>query len=228
MRRDDRLRWLTAAPYRHYTRKNCRGGSAPRCGAWQVAHAESFACRGSVRGTVRGRAAHPARCPYRAAITHAHYTRNIRTRYSPAVAHRRALPVAARHHVGARHLPPHNHGAQNVCGSTLFDRMLKRFRTKQFHPPDEPGKKVFHFALSQRRKPSAVLFRLAPRLARPLPETVPQPSTKKLPESFRNALEPVPISYRLSSWPRSSPCRYCTSARTSPADNATHGQSSNR
>ena len=48
-----------------------------RCAAWQVAHAESFACRGSVRGTVRGRAAHPARCHDRAAITtqnsHAHY-----------------------------------------------------------------------------------------------------------------------------------------------------------
>ena len=54
-----------------------------RCAAWQVAHAESFACRGSVRDTVRGRAAHPARwsprthatvrhggrarCPHRAA-----------------------------------------------------------------------------------------------------------------------------------------------------------------
>ena len=71
--------------------------------AWQVAHAESFACRGSVRGTVRGRAAHPARCHDRAAIyprglrtatgrcgamgtspptaiTHAHYPRKIRMR----------------------------------------------------------------------------------------------------------------------------------------------------
>ena len=43
-----------------------RGGSPPRCAAehraaWQVAHAESFACRGSVRGMVHGRAAHPAR-----------------------------------------------------------------------------------------------------------------------------------------------------------------------
>ena len=42
-------------------RRIARGGSPPRCAAWQVAHAESFACRGSVRGTVRGRAAHPAR-----------------------------------------------------------------------------------------------------------------------------------------------------------------------
>ena len=77
------------APYRHYPRalypQNshthypprliARGGSPPRCVAWQVAHAESFACRGSVRGTVRGRAAHPARCPFRAAI----YPRKIRT-----------------------------------------------------------------------------------------------------------------------------------------------------
>ena len=45
-----------------------RGGSPLRCAAGQVAHAESFACRGSVRGTVRGRAAHPARCHDRAAI----------------------------------------------------------------------------------------------------------------------------------------------------------------
>ena len=37
-----------------------------RCAAWQVAHAESFACRGSVRGTVCGRAAHPARWGHRA------------------------------------------------------------------------------------------------------------------------------------------------------------------
>ena len=53
--------------------------SAPsaRCVAWQVAHAESVACRGSVRGTVRGRAAHPARCHDRAAITHAHYPRAL-------------------------------------------------------------------------------------------------------------------------------------------------------
>ena len=65
-----------------------------RCAAWQVAHAESFACRGSVRGTVRGRAAHPARClaagppgsrrhlPTRheaRAFTHGHGARNIRT-----------------------------------------------------------------------------------------------------------------------------------------------------
>ena len=47
--------------------------ASARCAAWHRAHAESFACRGSVRGTVRGRAAHPARCHDRAAITHAHY-----------------------------------------------------------------------------------------------------------------------------------------------------------
>ena len=33
------------------------------------------ACRGSVRGTARGRAAHPARCHNRAAITHAKFER---------------------------------------------------------------------------------------------------------------------------------------------------------
>ena len=46
----------------------CRAPSPPRCAAWHRAHAESIACRGSVRGTVRGRAAHPARCHDRAAI----------------------------------------------------------------------------------------------------------------------------------------------------------------
>ena len=51
-----------------------RGGSPPRCAAWQVAHAESFACRSSVRGTC---AAGPRNRrdgdiePYR------HYTRSI-------------------------------------------------------------------------------------------------------------------------------------------------------
>ena len=59
-----------------------RGGSPPRCAAGQVAHAESFACRGSVCGTVRGRAAHPARCHDRAAIypryiTHGHGARAL-------------------------------------------------------------------------------------------------------------------------------------------------------
>ena len=54
-------------------RRIARGGSPPRCAAWHRAHAESFACRGSVRGTVRGRVAHPARCRDRAAITPAHY-----------------------------------------------------------------------------------------------------------------------------------------------------------
>ena len=61
-----------------------------RCAAWhpvrpchyaagQVAHAESFACRGSVRDTVRGRAAHPARCHDRAAI----YQRALCTPHCP-------------------------------------------------------------------------------------------------------------------------------------------------
>ena len=51
-----------------------RGGSPPRCTAWQVAHAESFACRGSVRGTcaARPRNRHDGDIePYR------HYTRSI-------------------------------------------------------------------------------------------------------------------------------------------------------
>ena len=68
-----------------------------RCAAWHVAHAESFACRGSVRGTVRGRAAHPARCHDRAAIPHGHGTmrRDVPIARPPAP---RSCPVAA---------PPH-------------------------------------------------------------------------------------------------------------------------
>ena len=73
-----------------------RGGSPPRCAAWHRAHAESFACRGSVRGTVRGRAAHPARCHDRAAITHAKFARALRTRLGGRARcpHRAAAPSA--------------------------------------------------------------------------------------------------------------------------------------
>ena len=66
-----------------------RRRATARCAAWHPAHAESFACRGSVRGTVRGRAAHPARCYDRAAI----YPREIRTRITRAARWgHRALP----------------------------------------------------------------------------------------------------------------------------------------
>ena len=75
-----------------------RGGSPPRCAAWQVAHAESFACRGSVRGTVRGRAAHPARCHNRAAITHAIFARAL-----PGGAMGTSRPTAITHAKFARH-----------------------------------------------------------------------------------------------------------------------------
>ncbi len=75
--------WLRTSPPRR-TPTPLRAPPAPRhCpwriatagngAAWQVAHAESFACHGSVRDTVRGRAAHPARCHDRAAIPPAHY-----------------------------------------------------------------------------------------------------------------------------------------------------------
>ena len=69
-----------------------------RCAAWQVAHAESFACRGSVRGTVCGRAAHPARCPYRAAITHG----ALRTATGRCGAMGTSRPTAITHARGAR------------------------------------------------------------------------------------------------------------------------------
>ena len=90
-----------------------RGGSPPRCAAWQVAHAESFACRGSVRGTVCGRAAHPARCPYRAAITPAKFARAL-----PCGAMGTSRPTAITHARGAPPLPTritHGHEARHYA-----------------------------------------------------------------------------------------------------------------
>ena len=60
-------------PSRAPPRRIARGGSPPRGAAWQVAHAESFAGRGSVRGMVRDRVARPARYHDRTALSHAHY-----------------------------------------------------------------------------------------------------------------------------------------------------------
>ena len=106
-----------------------RGGSPPRCAAWQVAHAESFACHGSVRDTVRGRVAHPARCHDRAAIYPR--PRGNAARWSPvrppdsavgppdsrptAITHAGCapplhtayFPPAISHRNGVRALPPH-------------------------------------------------------------------------------------------------------------------------
>ena len=122
----------------------------PPRAAWHPAHAESFACRGSVRYTVRGRAAHPARCHDRAAITRAGGTRITHTifaRASPAVAHRRPrwlTAPAARW--GHRALPPlptrRAHPApKNLCASihpaqTLFVFLcVQNFRTTALAPP---------------------------------------------------------------------------------------------
>ena len=95
--RCDRARCLAAGPPGSRRRATARGGSpSARCAAWHRAHAESFACRGSVRGTVRGRAAHPARCHNRAAITHAKFARGG----SPP------RPTAITHAIFARGVPP--------------------------------------------------------------------------------------------------------------------------
>ena len=85
------------------------GGVAMR-GLASRAHAESFACRGSVRGTVRGRAAHPARCHDRAAITPAHY---------PGGAMGTSRPTAIMHARGARNIC-----TRNICprGAPAHDR----------------------------------------------------------------------------------------------------------
>ena len=86
-----------------------------RCVAWQVAHAESVACRGSVRGTVRGSTAHPARYLDRAAITHAHYPGALRTRIaregSPPsrLAHYAARPAVPRGAISWRGRRPMKH-----------------------------------------------------------------------------------------------------------------------
>ena len=113
------------APYRHYAREirtritpvsRCGRARCPhraaapsaRCAAWHRAHAESFACCGSVRGTVRGRAAHPARCHNRAAITHAKFARALHQRITPAARWgHRALPNSHAHYprVGGGALP---------------------------------------------------------------------------------------------------------------------------
>ena len=103
-----------------------RGGSPPRCAAWHRAHAESFACRGSVRGTVRGRAAHPARCHNRAAITHAIFARALPRRRDRDIApYRHYAPhyaplISRRHHPRAlhpqnSHAITHAHFTRNIC-----------------------------------------------------------------------------------------------------------------
>ena len=88
--------------------------------AWHRAHAESFACRGSVRGTGRGRAAHPARCHNRAAITH---RINSHAHYPAARWGHRALP---HHRRGARLGIPQNSHAHYPralpCGAMLGRR----------------------------------------------------------------------------------------------------------
>ena len=108
-----------------------RGGSPPRCAAWQVAHAESFACRGSVRGTVRGRAAYPARCPHHAASPHAI-----------------APPVGAPHPPGAaspsarcaawHRAPPRPPPRAPACG--LASRPSRRPRAQLPRPHRKPSK----------------------------------------------------------------------------------------
>ena len=95
-------------------RATARGGSPPRCAAWHPAHAESFACRGSVRGTVRVRAAHPARCHNRAAITPAKFARPRGTAHYPGGAMGTSRPTAITPAKFARTLPTrimHGHGA---------------------------------------------------------------------------------------------------------------------
>ena len=57
-----------------------RRRASARCAAWQVAHAESFACRGSVRGTVRD------------AITNANYVPLLHPRMASRAIARAPLP----------------------------------------------------------------------------------------------------------------------------------------
>ena len=96
-----------------------------RCAAWHRAHAESFACRGSVRGTVRGRAAHPARCHDRAAI----YPRAL-----PGGAMRTSRPTAITHARSARKIRTritHGHGTMRCDGDIApYRHYARKIRTR--------------------------------------------------------------------------------------------------
>ena len=125
-------------------RRIARGGSPPRCAAWQVAHAESFACRGSVRGTVRGRAAHPARWSA-------------------------AGPPGSRRHLPTRitHAITHDHGTMRRDGRPwgLPTRALPPLRTARATPPNS--------AHPRRTLPRTARALPRPLPARCLPERIP-------------------------------------------------------
>ena len=116
-------------------RATARGGSPPRYAAWQVAHAESFACRGSVRDTVRGRAAHPARWGHRALPPLP--TQNSHAQYSYAITHR-ALPgrwSGATAHGG---FPP-----SRLAPYRLYTRVVRTRPPKNLCAPIHPAQKLF-------------------------------------------------------------------------------------
>ena len=132
-----------------------------RCAAWHRAHAESFACRGSVRGTVRGRAAHPARCHNRAAITHAIFARALPRRCDgrPPGLPARALPpvptlISRRHY--ARALPV-RHGGAHRCRGAGDDRTTRRSGSTE--RSDESVQEVALPSQSTNRSPNPDSYR---------------------------------------------------------------------
>ncbi len=111
-----------------------RRRASARCAAWQVAHAESFACRGSVRGTVRGRAAHPARD----AITNANYVPLLHPRgalaYYPSGAMGTSRPTAI---TPANGIPRHR-PRPVACASLRVHRPCPVAVSRDHAPPRGP------------------------------------------------------------------------------------------
>ncbi len=137
-----------------------------RYAAWQVAHAESVACRGSVRNTVRGRAAHPARCHDRAAMPPAHSARALpgrRDTWPPG------LPARALPRIPPARFPAVAH--RIARGGSPPTRLSRRHRAAEMRislVPSDDGRLAIFPLVSLRREElrrwpcPQPFFRLAP------------------------------------------------------------------
>ena len=120
--------------------RRVRLGGRARCphraaAAWQVAHAESFACRSSVRGTVRGRAAHPAR--YLAtgppgsrptAITPENFACVLSARCAPSPARHRRAPSPAPPVAPRPRRPASIHAIRLLQRSLELEELIEKLR----------------------------------------------------------------------------------------------------
>ena len=123
-----------------------RRRATARCVAWQVAHAESFACRGSVRDTVRGRAAHPARCHDRAAMPPAHYP-------GGAILGRRASPARALPRIPPARFPAVAHRiARGGFPPTRLSRRHRAAEMRISRVPSDDGRLAIFPLVSLRRE----------------------------------------------------------------------------